>query len=129
MLAYLYGREIVKASGRGGWNGEVNLPSPYFLSQFLPPPYFFSQFLPPPGLKFNFFFLPAPSFFLLFLLPPNFVWAISPSSSLFCSFPLLERMLRLSKRLIICTQPTNTYISTSSTALTSKKANTREISI
>ena len=31
-----------------GWNREVNLPSPYFLSQFLPPPYFLSQFLPPP---------------------------------------------------------------------------------
>ena len=31
-----------------GWNRRVNLPSPYFLSQFLPPPYFLSQFLPPP---------------------------------------------------------------------------------
>ena len=33
--------------GGGGGRG-VNLPSPYFLSQFLPPPYFLSQVLPPP---------------------------------------------------------------------------------
>ena len=33
---------------RGGRNRGVNLPSSYFLSQFLPPPFFLSQFLPPP---------------------------------------------------------------------------------
>ena len=47
---FLFIRSVscAQISRRGGWNREVNLPSPYFLSQFLPPLYFLSQFLPPP---------------------------------------------------------------------------------
>ena len=40
--------KVVCITLRRGWNRGVNLPSPYFPSQFLPPPYFLSQFLPPP---------------------------------------------------------------------------------
>ena len=35
-------------ANKRGSNRGVNVPSPYFLSQFLPPPYLLSQFLPPP---------------------------------------------------------------------------------
>ena len=45
--ASLAGRQL-RGLYEEGWNREVNLPSPYILSQFLPPPYFLSQFLPPP---------------------------------------------------------------------------------
>ena len=57
---------------RGGWNRGVNLPSPYFLSQFLPPTYFLEP-ISPSSLNGYVSFSP---FSLLF--PP-----ISPSSQLF----------------------------------------------
>ena len=74
---------------RAGRNRGVNLPFPYFLSQFLPPPYFL---FPHPGPSSsilpttNFSFSPSSLLFPLFLPPPNFFWAISPSS-LLCSSP------------------------------------------
>ena len=37
---------FLKVLLRGGRNRGVNLPSPYFLSQFLPPPYFFEPISP-----------------------------------------------------------------------------------
>ena len=74
-----------------GGNRGVNLPSPYFLSQFLPPPYFFEP-ISPSSLNGYVLFLPPPYFFPLFLPPPNFFWAISPSS-LFCSSPLRKHQV------------------------------------
>ena len=68
-------REL-KLPARGGRNRGVNLPSPYFLSQFLPPPYFL---FPHPGPSSsilpttNFSFSPSSLIFPL----------ISPSSQLF----------------------------------------------
>ena len=70
----------------GGGDRGINLPSPYFLSQFLPPPYFFEP-ISPSSLNGYVSFSPSSLLFPLFLPPPNFVWAISPSS-LFCSSPL-----------------------------------------
>ena len=69
----------------GGRNRGVNLPSSYFLSQFLPPPYFLfphpgpsSSILPTPNFSFSPFSLPFPP--------------ISPSSQLFLGyFSLLPR--------------------------------------
>ena len=55
----------------------LNLPPPYFLSQFLPPPSLFSQFLPPPYI-FSPRFLPPPFFFAPFLPPP---YSVPPPSS------------------------------------------------
>ena len=61
----------------------VNLPSPYFLSQFLPPSYFLFPLIQVHPVQFSllptFLFLPPSYFFPLFLPPPNFFWAISPS--------------------------------------------------
>ena len=56
-----------------GWGGNrgVNLPSPYFLSQFLPPPYFFESISPS---SLNGYVSVSPS---SLLFPP-----ISPSSQL-----------------------------------------------
>ena len=69
-LANIHGIYIL-LEGEGG-NRAVNLPSPYFLSQFLPPPYFFE---PISTSSLNGYFSFSP-FSLLF--PP-----ISPSSQLF----------------------------------------------
>ena len=57
---------------REGGNRGVNLPSPYFLSQFLPPPYFFEP-ISPSSLNGYVSFSPSS-----LLFPP-----ISPSSQLF----------------------------------------------
>ena len=81
---------------RGGRNRGVNLPSPYFLSQFslLPThPGPSSSILPTP----NFCFCPSPLLFPPISPSPYFFWAISPSS-LFCSSPLLKSDLRISCR-------------------------------
>ena len=57
---------------RGGWNRGVNLPSPYFLSQFLSPTYFLEP-ISPSSLNGYVSFSPSS-----LLFPP-----ISPSSQLF----------------------------------------------
>ena len=57
-----------------GRNRGVNLPSPYFLSQFLPPPYFWANFSFRPKRLPHIFSL-LPTFSPLFLPPPNFFWA------------------------------------------------------
>ena len=63
----------------GGWNRGVNLPSPYFLSQFLPFPFF--EPISPSSQKNNFSFSPSS------LLFPS----ISPSSQLYLGhFSLLS---------------------------------------
>ena len=76
----------------GGRNRVVNLPSPYFLSQFLPPPYFSFPHTGPsrsilPNSQFFFFsLLPTfspyfsllPTFFGPFLSSPYFVPPPSP---------------------------------------------------
>ena len=67
---------------RGGGNRGVNLPSPYFLSQFLPPPFFFEP-ISPSSLNSYVSFSPSS---LLFPL-------ISPSSHLFLGhFSLLPNL-------------------------------------
>ena len=77
------GRENKKG---GGLNREVNLPSPYFLSQFLPPPYCF-QPISPSSLNVYLTFSPSSLLFPLISPSSQLFWAISPSS-LFCSSPL-----------------------------------------
>ena len=67
---YFKSKTIVQL--RGGRNRGINLPSPYFLSQFLPPPYFL---FPHPGPSSS--ILPTPTFSFspsCLLFPP-----ISPS--------------------------------------------------
>ena len=92
-----------------GGNRGVNLPSPYFLSQFLPPPYFFQPISPSP---LNVYLTFSPSslyFFPLFLPPPNFFWAISPSS-LFCSSPLNGFIKGEAMRLVIELTPQKQHL-------------------
>ena len=61
---------IYSLAYRGGWNRTVNLPSPYFLSQFLPPPYFWANFSLLPKLQLFFFSL-LPTFSPYFSLLPT----------------------------------------------------------
>ena len=82
----------------GGRNRGVNLPSPYFLSQFLPPPYFFEP-IPPSSLNGFVSFSPFSQLF------PH----ISPSSQPFLGhFSLLPILfLPPPKGLVAETSPTN----------------------
>ena len=44
--SYIINHILTTDIRRGGGTGGVNIPSPYFLSQFLPPPYFFEPISP-----------------------------------------------------------------------------------
>ena len=66
-----------REGGGGGGNRGVNLPSPYFLSQFLPPPYFFEP-ISPSSLNGYVSFSPSPYFSPLFLPPP---YSVPPPST------------------------------------------------
>ena len=70
----------------GGRNRGVNLPSPYFLSQFLPPLYFFEP-ISPSSLNGYVSFSPSSLLFPPIFPSSQLFWAISPSS-LFSSSPL-----------------------------------------
>ena len=96
---------IDKQHWRGGRNRGVNLPSPYFLSQFLPPPYFYfllNSIFPTPNFSFSPssllfpLFLPSPNFFFGSFLPPPY--SVPPPSLNWC----LSHFTTVMHQIIVC---------------------------